>query len=432
MTVVHQNKSETEFLYKEVFLSRSYLRHGIALPANACVFDVGANIGMFSLLAALECESARIFAFEPIPATAETLRLNMEMQGVNARVFACGLAGEAKQATFTWYPHVSIFSGRFADSAEESGIIRSFLLSLEDGVAESGDLTTGQIEEIVKERLVGTPVVCPLRTVSSIIREHGLERIDLLKIDAEKSELEVLAGIDEKDWSKVQQIAIEVHNTKGQEETIRGILESRGFDVAVDQDPWFRNTSNVNLYARRTGAAEAIPAAPFAGREWRSIPALKADIQKHLKQSLPEYMIPSRIVLVESFPLTANGKVDRKALAAAEDSGRESTAFVPPRTPEEDAIAEIWRGLLGLERVGIHENFFDLGGHSLLAMQLVSRLRDRFSVELPVRTLFEGPTVAELAAALRTLRQAGAGKAPQLVARARDGYRVQSAGAQKF
>jgi acyl carrier protein len=121
-------------------------------------------------------------------------------------------------------------------------------------------------------------------------------------------------------------------------------------------------------------------------------------LRSFLKQHLPEYMIPSTFVFLDSLPLTPNGKGDRRALPAPDGTRPElEQTFVSPRTPAEKTLAGIWAEVLRLERVGIHDNFFELGGHSLLATQVMSRVRTAFQVELPLRTLFEKPTVAELA-----------------------------------
>lgn len=125
------------------------------------------------------------------------------------------------------------------------------------------------------------------------------------------------------------------------------------------------------------------------------------ELRAHLKGRLPDYMVPNAFVMLEAFPLTPNGKLDRKALP---DPGQERPALsdehVSPRTPIEEAIGAIWRDVLGIDRVGAFDNFFDLGGHSLLATQVVSRLRKAFRVELPLRSFFEVKTVADLAATL--------------------------------
>ncbi|MFP2913762.1 phosphopantetheine-binding protein, partial [Pyxidicoccus sp. 3LFB2] len=114
-------------------------------------------------------------------------------------------------------------------------------------------------------------------------------------------------------------------------------------------------------------------------------------------QKLPEYMVPSALVLLDTLPLTANGKVDRKALPVPELRTAEPESFAAPRTETEQLLAGIFSAVLNVPRVGLHDDFFELGGHSLLATQLVSRVREAFHVELALRTLFEAPSVEQLA-----------------------------------
>jgi acyl carrier protein len=119
-------------------------------------------------------------------------------------------------------------------------------------------------------------------------------------------------------------------------------------------------------------------------------------LRSSLKNRLPDYMRPSAIIRIPSFPLTPNGKINREALPAPSFTDL-AHCFVPPRTPIEESLVNIWCEVLHLAKVGIHDNFFDLGGHSLLVMQVASRIHDTFQIELPLRDLFESPTVAELA-----------------------------------
>jgi amino acid adenylation domain-containing protein len=122
------------------------------------------------------------------------------------------------------------------------------------------------------------------------------------------------------------------------------------------------------------------------------------EVRAFLKARLPDYMIPSAFVHLDALPLTPNGKVDRRALPAPERTRPDlAGAFVAPRTGIEEMVAAAWSQVLGLERIGVHDNFFALGGHSLLATRVVTRLRETFQMELPVRSLFESPTVAEMA-----------------------------------
>ena len=144
------------------------------------------------------------------------------------------------------------------------------------------------------------------------------------------------------------------------------------------------------------------------------------ELRAHLKRSLPEYMVPSAYVVLEALPLTANGKIDRRALPAPEGDAIVRGEYVAPRTPTEEVLAAIWAEVLKLERVGIEDNFFELGGHSLLGTRVIARMREAFAVELPLRALFEAPTVGELAQRAEDVRRAGAGlTAPALVVQAR-------------
>jgi acyl carrier protein len=130
-----------------------------------------------------------------------------------------------------------------------------------------------------------------------------------------------------------------------------------------------------------------------------------SELRQFLTNQLPSYMVPNAFVLLESLPLTSNGKVDRRALPKPELDSTQLDKFVAPRTPIEEMLAQIWAQVLKLEQVGIHDNFFEIGGHSLLATQLVSRIRKIFKVELPLRELFAVPTVAQLARSLEQLQQ---------------------------
>jgi acyl carrier protein len=121
------------------------------------------------------------------------------------------------------------------------------------------------------------------------------------------------------------------------------------------------------------------------------------ELRNYLKEQLPDYMFPSAFVFLDALPLTPNGKLDRGALPAPDQTRPDlESPFVAPSTPIEEALARIWAEILKLERVGIHDNFFDLGGHSILAIQVVSRVREAFHVELSLRAMFETPTVAGL------------------------------------
>ncbi|NET43358.1 non-ribosomal peptide synthetase [Okeania sp. SIO2B3] len=176
------------------------------------------------------------------------------------------------------------------------------------------------------------------------------------------------------------------------------------------------------VFVRRALAAEGIVLTPLTQKSvievnWQNYGnnPLGYEISKglipkwkeYLSERLPEYMLPSGYVVLSEMPLTANGKVDRKALAAVDvSSSSVSTEFVAPETKTQKGLAQIWGQVLGIEKVGIHDNFFDLGGHSLMATKVLARIPQVFGVELPLRILFELPVVAKLAEYIETIQWA--------------------------
>ncbi|HEX7238619.1 MAG TPA: amino acid adenylation domain-containing protein, partial [Longimicrobiaceae bacterium] len=145
-----------------------------------------------------------------------------------------------------------------------------------------------------------------------------------------------------------------------------------------------------------------------------------AELRGWLRERMPEYMVPSAVVVLEAMPLTPHGKVDRRALPAPGAAG-DDESYVAPRTPTEELLAGIWSGVLGVERVGAGDGFFDRGGHSLLATRVVSRVREAFGAELPLRALFEAPTLAALAERVDAAVREGRGTdAPPIVRVPRD------------
>ncbi|MBR8841096.1 MAG: amino acid adenylation domain-containing protein, partial [Stigonema ocellatum SAG 48.90 = DSM 106950] len=129
-----------------------------------------------------------------------------------------------------------------------------------------------------------------------------------------------------------------------------------------------------------------------------------SQLSEFLKQKLPEYMVPAAFVTLDTLPLTPNGKIDFKALPTPDGEITREHVKVTPRTPSEEIIANVFAAVLGMQNVGIHDNFFTNGGHSLLATQLISRLRVAFAVEIPIRAVFESPTIAQLDQTITQLR----------------------------
>ncbi|HWF87706.1 MAG TPA: amino acid adenylation domain-containing protein, partial [Pyrinomonadaceae bacterium] len=393
MTIVCRNRNETAFMYDEIFAHKTYSNFGIKLPDDACIFDVGANIGLFTLFANQLSRRPTIYSFEPIPPVFQILRLNTEVYGLNAKLFEFGLSNVSEISSFTYYPNVSLMSGRFADAIADREVVKTFVMQQQHGA----ELPAVQLDELIAERLTSETFTCRLKTLSEVMRDEGVTKIDLLKIDVEKGELEVLEGIDEADWPKIDQIVMEVHDLDDRVRKVTELLGRHGFAINVQQDAMLEQTNLYNLYASRNPRAHAKRDEPAAAHVWNSRELLVKELRERLKESLPEYMVPTAFVLLSEFPLTSSGKVDRRALPAPQRAGK--AEFVAPRDQIEKTLAELWCQVLRVERVSVHDNFFELGGDSILSIQIVMRAA-KAGLQLMPRHLFQHQTIAELASAV--------------------------------
>jgi amino acid adenylation domain-containing protein/FkbM family methyltransferase len=401
LLVAHLNHNETDYLYKEIFELQAYLRHGITLNDGDCVFDVGANIGLFSLFVHQVCHSPVVFAFEPNPVVSRILEANVKANNLNVHTFSCGLSSRETTAPLTFFEGFSLFSGFHADAETEKNVVKTFMRNQQDQGQQGMEALLEQADDLLKERFISRSFPVPLRTVSSVIAERGISRIDLLKINAEKSEWEILQGIAEKDWEKIRQLVLEVDSDESLQAVLE-VLERHGFEAVVEQDELLAGTPLRYVYAVRPSQVNRLIRNQEPGVHRRPLPSWNQSLsattlREFLSQRLPEAMIPSFFVLLDALPLTPNGKVDRKSLPAPELGSMETMkGYVAPQTPVEQVVARIWAEVLKLERVSIIDNFFEIGGHSLSVTQVASRIRNTFSIDMPLRWLFEAPTIKRL------------------------------------
>ena len=190
---------------------------------------------------------------------------------------------------------------------------------------------------------------------------------------------------------------------------VRGYrIELAEVEAALRAHPEVREA--VALVRQDTPGDKRLVAYVTGGTDPLDGPSVRAFVQERL----PEYMVPSVVVALDALPLTANGKLDRKALPAP-SAATQRTGFTAPSTPTQERLAALFAEVLGAERVGSTDSFFELGGHSLLATRLVARVRSSFGVELPLRALFEAPTVAALASRLESRPEPTGMEAPALL-----------------
>jgi natural product biosynthesis luciferase-like monooxygenase protein/FkbM family methyltransferase len=410
MAVDHHGSFQTSIIYKEIFVDEVYFKHGIALNEGDCIFDVGANVGLFSLYVHQHCRGAQIYAFEPIPASFSKLESNLAMQGVEAKLFECGVSSEPGTAMFTFYPNAAGLSGYSLNRGDDKQDTQSIVLDWLNRITPDGKqdiLPRQDLDQLLEEYLQAETYTCRLITLSDVIRENNIDRIDLLKIDVERGEFDVLAGILNDDWRKIKQIVMEVHSKELLDE-ISLLLRGRGYEIAVDESFAVRQkldgggvfiymlyavhpSRKEQAYRSKSNGKQGQPAAITSG-------LVMEDLRRFLKEKLPDYMLPSEFRTLDAMPLTPNGKVDRKALPQT-DSRRAGSAkrFAAPRNSIEKDLANIWAEILRVERVSINDNFFDVGGHSLMATQLVTRIRAKFSVNLTLRDFLRSSDIASMA-----------------------------------
>lgn len=252
------NKTEALVLDHQV---DSYWLHGIEVAPGDIVFDVGANIGLFSLRALSRQPQVCVYAFEPNARTFGVLQANRSLWAHPClQTFPFALSNTNGQGFITAYRHSSTISTLnpelHADTALLGASIRGIMKKTPriywwDHVVRwffrlFSHAVARRVERAKEEQR------CELRTVSNVLREQGIPRIDLLKVDCEGSELQVLEGIAQEDWTKVGKVVVEVHDIQGRLETIKAMLRSHGLkQIAVEREPEFDTLPIYMLYARR-------------------------------------------------------------------------------------------------------------------------------------------------------------------------------------
>lgn len=262
MKIYYLRKDEVKFLYQQV---QGYCKNGIEVHEGDTIFDVGANIGLFTLWVYYLCNrNVSVYAFEPIPAIFQVLQCNAQrFDPEKLKVFPYGLSQESKNMTFAYYPNATGLSTAYPVSNQERDEFKnSILRNLENAPTDIEWLRPLRwlppflcpfiLDRKLEKALQPEQTICQLKTVSEVIREHGIQQIDLLKIDAEKSELDVLLGIEEQDWSKIKQVFIEVDKWNYSGEKIKSLLKKYGFNkIETDQDTILEGSKMFNLYALR-------------------------------------------------------------------------------------------------------------------------------------------------------------------------------------
>ncbi len=241
-TLRHPDPPELWFELLEIVERRTYLQHGVEVSEGDVVLDAGANVGVAAAFFALECRAGTVHSFEPVEPIFELLRENLR-DFPACVVHRYGLSSTSGPSQITYYPEDWAISGLYADPEADRATVRAAHLNMGISEAESNDL--------LRDRFKTEVLTCELRTLSDALESESIDRVDLLKLDVEKAELDVLAGINDDDWRLIRQIAAELHLDADRTAEVVATLEERGFMVTLAQDPIMAGTQVRMLYAVR-------------------------------------------------------------------------------------------------------------------------------------------------------------------------------------
>ena len=282
MDIACQTTTEAKFFYDDIFVKRIYHRNGISLDRVECVFDVGANIGLFSLFVRRYCPRAVVYAFEPVPPLFEILNENVAGHGGAVKTFNLGITDREGKAQITFYSESSGMSSFYADATEERLSLKAIFENQRSRGMAGIEALTEHSEDWLEERLRSERFTVAVAPLSKLIRDERVERIDLLKVDVQKAEADVLAGIEQADWPKVRQIVVEVHDIDGRLECLGDELSTRGFQVSAEQDDHYEGSRTYNLFAVRPRLLDATGVRPVRERAARLAAALHSGVEQNL------------------------------------------------------------------------------------------------------------------------------------------------------
>lgn len=390
MQIFQHNHSETALQYQEIFIDKEYLKHNIVVEHGDVIVDVGANIGMFSLLFGRYLEGIKIYAIEPVPELFDILKSNLWLYGIDAKCFNYGISNIKEVSDFSYYPYASVLSGKNTSRNEVRQLIAN---------TASNEIDNEEIEKLVQATSYEKKIKCEFLPLSEFIESQRISRINLLKIDVERSEFLVLEGIRLDQWKIIDQIVIEVHKFDNNCERIIELLEQHNFIIQRDTPKILNNTDIIVLYARKNQFIEKNSNNNFLSSKpkyvWENQKALISDIKGFLKQKLPAYMIPAKIKISEKIPYNINGKVDldvlneRFALELNDNATSPHSSF----SKMEERIKKIWNEVLKIDITDSEANFFDYGGDSFLLLQLHNRICSEISTVVQLIDLFEYTTI---------------------------------------
>lgn len=260
----HTYTPETEFVFREIFEERMYLRNGVTLKDGDLVVDVGAHIGLFSMFCQTQYKGVQTYSFEPVPSTHDALEMNLNAHGRSNggsfKLFRHGISDSSRNVEFTTYPRAPGNSTMFPD--EKKGDLAGFEREFIEHPWDYGKLFAIMclvffpfrkliVRLAMKFLFKPVHVRAHVRTLSEVMSEENISRVDLLKVDCEGAELDVLRGIKKEHWPRVRQIVMELGDVNGRLDATLALLHEHGFRVETWQAPFMKRLGGYLVYATR-------------------------------------------------------------------------------------------------------------------------------------------------------------------------------------
>jgi FkbM family methyltransferase len=355
------NRTEADFNFREVFEDSYFKRLALALPAQATVFDVGGNVGLFTLSLFDEHPDMRFFVYEPMPDIASVLRHNMRAHRVSADVVQKALSGSIGKADFVFYENNTLISGLYADVGDIE-VTAQALINQHDVSAENDRVN---MTDLIADRLSTRTVEVETTTLAAEILRLGISTIDLLKIDVEKAEMDVLAGIDADGWKKIRNLYIEVHDIEGRLAEITSMLVRQGFFVVNEQETLLRGTEIHVLAASRNPISLRHPSALSI---WRSS---ERQMALNVNAALDQAGLDSN---------TFEVRVAQPARSLAVPRGQ----GIGSSFEDEAKLKNLWATMFGEHPLDLDKSFYELGVDSISLLRLLRRANVALGSNTPV------------------------------------------------
>ena len=250
LEIAYIHQYEAEYLYNEIFVQQTYLKHDIKLTNEMLVFDIGANIGMFSLYIKQMCPTATIYAFEPSHTTFQVLNYNMNKYHLGS-AFPWAVSDINGKKEFIHYSNSTVFSGLYTDKTLDEGRIKAIATNVvtNELKEEHSEIIKKYVDVLTQDRVQTICETVETKKLSTLISDLNIKKIDLLKIDAEGSEFDILFNTDDRDWSKIKQIVLECHsNDERKYKKLLSLLKQKQFSIMRENETLLDKTGLINLY----------------------------------------------------------------------------------------------------------------------------------------------------------------------------------------